>query len=275
MDKKNLLSIIILSTLFLNVTPSFAQDNTNEYKTTSTFVRVTTNMFGYNFITRHIAQNIIKKALNKNVKGDYTVKIDSFSGVDLKKGKFRGMTIDGQNLCLEDSIYFSKLHLETTSDFNYVDYKKKPVVFKTDVPMDYVVEITEDDLNKTIEKDNFFNSFSAMIPLVSIDKFKFQLTDNKVRLNTAIRFPFSKYIKFSISGSPKIEDGKIILTDIQTSGTRHDFSEKIADVMNNYNLLENIKLNLFNGTDSTMTVKNVKVQDKKICIDGNLVIKKA
>lgn len=275
MDKKNLLSIIILSTLFLNVTPSFAQDNTNEYKTTSTFVRVTTNMFGYNFITRHIAQNIIKKALNKNVKGDYTVKIDSFSGVDLKKGKFRGMTIDGQNLCLEDSIYFSKLHLETTSDFNYVDYKKKPVVFKTDVPMDYVVEITEDDLNKTIEKDNFFNSFSAMIPLVSIDKFKFQLTDNKVRLNTAIRFPFSKSIKFSISGSPKIEDGKIILTDIQTSGTRHDFSERIANVMNNYNLLENIKLNLFNGTDSTMTVKNVKVQDKKICIDGNLVIKKA
>ena len=114
-----------------------------------------------------------------------------------------------------------------------------------------------------------------MIPLVSIDKFKFQLTDNKVRLNTAIRFPFSKSIKFSISGSPKIEDGKIILTDIQTSGTRHDFSERIANVMNNYNLLENIKLNLFNGTDSTMTVKNVKVQDKKICIDGNLVIKKA
>lgn len=275
MNKKNLLSIIILSMLFLNITPSFAQDNTNEYKTASTLVRVTTNMFGYNFITRHIAQNVIKKTLNKNVKGDYTVKIDSFSGVDLKKGKFRGLIIDGKDLCLEDSIYFSKLHLETTSNFNYVDYSKKPIVFKTDVPMDYVVEITEDDLNKTVEKDNFFNSFSAMIPLVSIDKFKFQLTDNKVRLNTAIRFPFSKSIKFSISGSPKIENGKIILTDIQTSGTRHDFSERIANVMNNYNLLENIKLNLFNGTDSTMTVKNVKVQDKKICIDGNLVIKKA
>ena len=158
MNKKNLLSIIILSTLFLNITPSFAQDNTNEYKTASTLVRVTTNMFGYNFITRHIAQNVIKKALNKNVKGDYTVKIDSFSGVDLKKGKFRGLIIDGKDLCLEDSIYFSKLHLETTSNFNYVDYSKKPIVFKTDVPMDYVVEITEDDLNKTVEKDNFFNS---------------------------------------------------------------------------------------------------------------------
>ena len=48
MNKKNLLSIIILSMLFLNITPSFAQDNTNEYKTASTLVRVTTNMFGYN-----------------------------------------------------------------------------------------------------------------------------------------------------------------------------------------------------------------------------------
>lgn len=275
MNKKNILSIFVLGTLFFNIMPTYSQEITNEYNIASKFVRVSTNMLGYNIITKHIAQNVIKKTLNKNVKGDYTVKINSFSGVDLKKGKFKGMTIDGENLCLEDSVYFSKLHLETTSDFNYVDYKKKPIIFKTDIPMDYIVEITEDDLNRTVDKDNFFNSFSSMIPLITIDKFKFQLIDDKIKVNTAIRFPFSKSIKFSISSSPKVENGKIILTDIQTSGTRHDFSEKIAEIMNNYNLLENIKLNLFNGTDSTMTVKNIKIQNKKIYIDGNLIIKKA
>ena len=266
---------ILICAICLIFLPAAAFSNNDDYAVASGFVRVTTNMFGYNIITKHIAKGIIKKALNKNVQGDYDVKIDSFSGVDLKKGKFRGMTIEGTNLCLDDGVYFSRLHMETTSDFNYIDYRKKPVEFKTDVPMKYLIEISEDDLNKTISQDTFFDSFASIIPMVQIDKFKFSLENEKIRMYTAIHFPFSKVIKFSISSSPKIEDGKIVMTDIETSGTRREFTEKLSELMNSYNLLENIKLNLFEGTDTLMSVKNIKIVDKKIYIDGTVVIKKA
>ena len=86
-----------------------------EYKTANKFVRVTTNMLGYNFIAKKVAQGVIKKTLKESLNGDYKVKFDSFSGVDLKKGKFRGFTIDGKDLSSDDlSVSRLKLHLILT-----------------------------------------------------------------------------------------------------------------------------------------------------------------
>jgi len=273
--KQNKIIIILMLCVLCLSNIAYAESASTEYKTACGFVRVTTNMLGYNLITRHIAQNVIKKSLNKNIKGDYDVKIDSFSGVDLKKGKFKGLTIDGVNLCMDDGVYITHLFMQTTSDFNYVDYRKKPVEFKVDMPMKYIVEISEDDLNKTVAKDSFFDTFSSLIPLVQVDRFKFKLENNKVKMYTAIHFPFSKAIKFSISGSPKVEDGKIVMSDVETSGTKQEFTDKLTELMNNYNLLENIKLNLFENTDTSMSVKTIKIVDKKIYIDGTVIIKKA
>ncbi len=71
------------------------------------FVRVTTNMLGYNFIAKKVAQSVLKNTLKKSVKGDYKVKFDSYSGVDLKKGKFKGLYIEGDNLCVDNELYVS------------------------------------------------------------------------------------------------------------------------------------------------------------------------
>ncbi len=267
--------IFLLLFILFACIPAISAESPVEYKTASGFVRVTTNMLGYNLITKNIAQSVIKKSLNKSLKGNYKVKIDSFSGVDLKKGKFRGLTIEGTDLCLDDEVYFSKLSLKTTSKFNYIDYKKKPVKVMTDIPMDYVIEISEDDLNKTVSGKNDLDSLSALVPLVKFEKVKFRIYNNKLHINTGVRFPFCKPVKCSISSGLSVQDGKIVFSDIDTGSMKNEIAEKLINIMNNYNLLENINIHLFDDNDTKMAVKNVKIIDKKIYIDGNVTIKKA
>lgn len=246
-----------------------------ENKIAPAFVRVTTNMLGYNFIAKKIAQNVLKNTLKKSVDGKYKVKFDSFSGVDLKKGKFKGLTISGENLHVENELYVTKLYMKTLSDFNYVDYTKDPMTFKTDMPMSYEVEMTEGDLNKTLTIGRNFDLITSFIPFVSVDKPTINLMDEKIRIKSALKLPLGKNVKFSMSAGVKVENGKIVLTNVESSKNQNDMANKFVNIINNQNILENISFKLFEGADSQVTVETVKITDKKLYINGKVVIKKA
>ena len=245
-----------------------------EKKLAPGFVRVTTNMVGYNFIAKKVAQSVLKKTLKKSVKGDYKVKFDSYSGVDLKKGKFKALTIDGENLCVDNELYVSKLLLKTTSDYNYVDYRKNPMVFKTDIPMDFSVEMSEADLNKTLSMGDTLSAIASVIPLVKVEKPKVQLNDEKIRLSSSLKLPFAKPIKFSMSAKLKVDNGKIVLDDVKSSGA-NDFAEKIVELINEKNVLDDINVSMFDDAETKAAVKKVIIKDKKLYIDGNVTIKKS
>ena len=271
MKKLNLFIILCLF-IQLGLTPVFSAGN-QQYKTASGFVRVTTNLLGYNFIAKKIAQSAIKKSLNKSAKGEYKVKIDSFSGVDLKKGMFKSLTIDGKHINIDDELYISKLYMKTTSDFNYVDYRKEPMVFKTDVPMEYNVELSEEDLNKSITVGKTTEFISSILPLVSIDTPKLNLTNDKMRISSAIRVPSAKPIKFSMTAGLKVEKGKVVFSNIHTSGLKGDFADKIITIINQQDLLNNLNFNIFDNTDTKIAVENISIKDKTIFIDGKVIIK--
>lgn len=238
------------------------------------FVRVTTNMMGYNFIAKKVAQSVLKKTLKKSVKGDYKVKFDSYSGVDLKKGKFKGLYIDGENLCVDDNLHVSKVSLKTTSDYNYVDYKKSPMEFKTDVPMEYSIEMTEADLNKTLSMGDTLTAIASVIPLVKVEKPKVQLQGEKIRLLSSLKLPFAKPIKFSMSAKLKVDNGKIVLDDVKSTGS-NDFAEKLVEFINEKDVLNDINVDMFDDAETKASVKSVVIRDKKLYIDGNVTIKKS
>jgi len=244
------------------------------YKTAPAFVRVTTNAIGYNLLAKKVAKVALKKALNKSAKGDYKIKIDSYSGVDLKKGKFRGLVIDGENISVDDEFFVSKLHIETTSKYNYVDYNKDPIVFKNDLPMKYEIKISEEDLNKSIKANNTVSVISALIPLISIDTPKVTLLNDKLKISSALKFPFRKSMKFSMTSDLAVKNGKVVFTNVKAS-RNNEFTEKLIELMNDKNMLENVSVNMFDGAQTNMKVTNIKIEDKNINIDGDLVIKKA
>jgi len=245
-----------------------------EYSTAPAFVRVTTNALGYNLLAKKVAKVALKSALNKSAKGDYKINFDSFSGVDLKKGKFKSLTIDGENISIDDEFYVSKMHLKTTSDFNYVDYTKDPIVFMTDFPMDFNMEITEEDLNKSVKSNKTIDTISSLLPFVSVATPKVTLNGDKMKISSAVNLPLGKSLKFSMSAGLKVENGKIVFTNVQAS-KKNEFTEQLINLMNDKDILENINLNFFEGSDTTVKIKDVKIKDKTIFINGNMVVKKA
>lgn len=271
MKQKNFI-ISILALLLINVysIQAFAQD----CKPESGFVQVTTNALGYNFVAKKIAQKIICRALNKNIKGKFKVTIDSFSGVDLKKGKFKGLSIKGENLNLDDEIFITSLKMNTLSDFNYVQYKKKPIVFVTDIPMEYKITISEDDFNKILASNKILKSFTEDIPLVRVDKLKASFEPNKINFCSKVRFPFCKPIKISVSSGLKVQDGKIIFNNIDTSTIKSELADKVLDYMNSHNLLSSINLYIFDNTTTLLEIKNINIDNDKIYIDGIVTLNK-
>lgn len=253
---------------------SSAQVLAEEYSVAPAFVRATTNAMGYNLIAKKVAATALKSALNKSAKGDYKIKFDSFSGVDLKKGKFKNLTIDGENISVNDEFFVSKMHLKTTSDFNYVDYTKDPIVFKTDFPMDFNIEITEEDLNKSLKSNSTISTISSILPFVSISTPKVTLNNNKMKIASAINLPLGKSLKFSMSAGLKVENGKIVFTNVEAS-KKNDFTDQLVNMMNKQDILENINLNLFEGSETNVKIEKVKIKDKTIYVDGNLIVKKA
>lgn len=245
-----------------------------EKELASGFVRVTTNMLGYNFIAKKVAQSVLKNTLKKSVKGDYKVKFDSYSGVDLKKGKFKGLYIEGDNLCVDNELYVSKLVMKTTSDYNYVDYKKDPILFKTDVPMTFSIEMTEADLNKTMSMGDTLEAIANAIPLVKMEKPKVQLAGEKIKMSSSLKLPFAKPIKFSMSAGLKVDEGKIVLSEVKSSGSK-DFAEKLVEFINERELLNDINISMFDSTETKAAVQTVRIKDKKLYVDGNITIKKS
>ena len=271
------LTRLVLSFILISIvcTPGvYSNEISREYKTAPGFVRIVTNMLGYNSAAKFFAQKSLKRELRKNIQGKLNIRIDSFSGVDLKKGKFQSLKIKGKELCLDNELYLSKLCLQTTPGFYYVDYRKNPVVFKTDLPLNYSIIISEDDLNKTMESNTLLNEISEVIPLVHIDNFKFKLENDKIIMFSAFHFPFGKSVRFSVSVRPKLENGKIILSDMKTFGAGREVPEKIVSFLNGLNLAENIKISILKGVDSTLYVENLLIADKKISINGVITIKR-
>ena len=266
---KKILSILIVVMYF--VPNAYCS---NENKTACGFVRVTTNMFGYNFLAKKIAQAVLRKSLNDAAKGDYKVKFDSFSGVDLKKGKFKGLTIDGKNLLVDKKLSVSNLSLKTTSDFNYVDYRKNPIEFKTDLPMDFNIILTESDLNHNFNELYGINVLCSMIPLIKVEKPVIKIVDEKIKLSSSLKMPLAKKIKFSLSTGLKVDNGKIALSNVETSGSK-DFAENLIALINEQSLLDDINLPIFDNTDTKVSIKTVAIKDNMINISGKLLIKKS
>lgn len=266
---KNLLVFLLLLVNFVYM-PVFSQ----ELETASKFVRVSTNAVGYNFVAKKIAQKVVCRALNKNAKGDYKVSIDSFSGVDLKKGKFRGATIKGENISVEDELFISMLKMKTLSDFNYIKYNKKPIVFVTDIPMSYEMTITEDDFNKTLASNRVLKAFTQDVPLVRVDKVKAAFEEDKIRFSSKVRLPFCKPITISVSSGVKVVDGKIVFDNIDTSSIKSDLADSVLNYMNSHNILTKINLYLFDNATTLLEIKNIKICKDRIYIDGNVTLNK-
>ena len=246
----------------------------------SPLARGITNALGMNLLTKKAAKVAIVRLLKKNAQGNYDVKIDSYSAMDLKKGKFKSVKIDAKDINAK-GVYVSSAHLETICPYNHVDYWQHPAIFYTDVPMTFNAVITEDNLNKTLIDMGYIQKITDIklgnLSFFKVDNVEFKLKHNKIYLITYMKAPVlmgEKTIKMTFSGKLNIEDGKIVLENLQSENLRNIDLSKFVDMINELNPFD-LPLKVFKGTDTILSIKNIKILDNKIYINGIMVVKRS
>ena len=71
-------------------------------------------------------------------------------------GIFKNFVVKGKNLKI-DEIEIPYLKLTSVTDYNWIDYKAEPMVYKSDMTFLYEMDLTEDSINSAL-KHKFYYS---------------------------------------------------------------------------------------------------------------------
>lgn len=252
------------------------------YDLTSGFSRGVSTVTGQNFLAERIGESLIKKAIKKNItSGDVKVKLDSFSTRDLKAGRFKSLEIIGKNANVQ-GVYISSFDAKTLCNFNYVAPDKKGnYVVKEDIPLSFEAEITEDDLNKTMQSSDYkrmiddLNGVTGGLNLFEITSTRVKLRNNKMYYVMNYAIPFVRKTKqLVISADLKVENNKILLANTNFMNNTMSLDvDKLSRLFNYINPLD-FSAKILENKEAKFSVETVKISDGKIKIDGKATILK-
>ncbi len=250
------------------------------YDISSRSGQITSKITGMTFLAEKLAGFIIKKELKKATKEKFKVEMKSFSAKDLAQGKFKSLKIWGNNLEIDDA-YLTYFEAKTLCNFNYVAIDKKNIHFKENMVMQYAIEISNSDLNKTVKSTGYIDMLNKIklsgfgITFFKLDNANVQIKNNKLYFTINLTSPMSsKPVSISVYSDLKVEDGNIVLNKINLVNlyTIIDLS-KITYLLNALNPLT-FTTDILNNKDSKMKIQNVYIKEDKIFIDGVIFIPK-
>ena len=236
---------------------------------------------GSNFMAEKIAKSILRKEIMKNTDVILSVKVDSYSVKDLKKGIFKSLKVKGKEINAE-GVHFSKLNIKTVCDFNYISIKDvKNPVFMEDLPLEFSVEMTEDDLNNTMQTVEYeklvdkMNYYGQGYGLFRIESTRLKIREGKLYYILQVSLPFVKNLQdVVIMSDLKVYKGDIDFTNTKLINKKISIDMKKIDRIVNYLNPLDFSLNILENKDAILTVQNVKVKDDKILANGLIVIPK-
>lgn len=278
--------VLILCLLVFSSTQAFAicdysaKCAPKAYDLSSKGAQITSKITGMTFLTEKIAQMVIKKELKKATKENFKVTMKSYSANDLMHGRFKSLKISGKNLDI-DGVYLTSLEAKTLCDFNYVELYKNNIKFKENMVMDFSMEISSQDLQKTIQSTGYLDKLNKTnLSCFGITFFKLngadvQVKNNKLYFTVKVTTPMSANpIPIVVRSDLKVEDGNIVMTkiDLVNVFTVIDLS-KITYLMNALNPLT-FSTEILNNKDSKMSIKTVDIIGDKISVKGNIFVPK-
>lgn len=280
--KKALLTILLLTLGQVSFASCDAQTCVAPYDLTSGFSRFFSKVTGQNFIASKIGESLLKKAIKKEItSGKIDVNLNSFSTRDLKAGRFKSLEISGKDIVV-DGIYISYFNAKTLCDFNYVVQDKDGnVIVKEDLPVALNVEITEDDLNNTMNSSDYkrmvndINTIGGTLNLFQIVSTSVKLKNGKMYYIMKYAIPFvRKPQEIVISSDLCVSNGEIILanTNFVNDNVALDI-HKFSKLLNYINPLD-FSAKILENKNARVSIQNVHILNGKIDIDGKITVLK-
>ena len=273
--------IILILMLLTSVAYADCYENCVEpYGLTSGVSRFFSTVTGQNFLAEKIGGALIKKAVKKNIEsGNIKAKLDSYSVRDLKAGRFKTIEITGKNVNAQ-GIFISSFAAKTLCNFNYiVDNKKGDIIIKENIPMSLSATISEDDLNRTMNSSDYKRILDDVNKLAGgffeVASTSVRLKNDKMFYVIKYNLPFVRKTKeVVLSAGLNVENGKIVLANTSFVGSNSSLDiNKFSKLLNYINPLD-FSAKILENKDAKFSIENVKINDRKIMIDGKMVILK-
>lgn len=230
-------------------------------------------------VAERIAQKVIQKALVKESKGDYKVKLEGYTTSSLKQGIFKKLEITGKDLLIQD-VRIPYLKLLTTTDYNWIDYNENPVVVKSDINFDYDMYLNENSINDALKTGDYNKILQKVnkkaYPIFMINDVRVRIKHDKLHIIMEYNFPIkpaSKNRTFMVSSDVIAADNKVKLSNV---GFNNAYGNLPLDkVINLVNLVDPLSftLNLLDDKKCDGKINEVKIEDNTIMINGKIFIK--
>lgn len=260
---------------YADLCPSF------ETKAPSKVSQFISNITGQTFLTQQVVQNVIKAELKKYTNQDFEVTVETFGIADLLDGKFKSLTITGNNINLQ-GFYISSLTAKTVCDFNSIDYKSKPIGIRENIVLDVSVELTQEDLIRTMSTPTFSSKFSKIdvssmgISAFSVYHQTINIQDNALFFTINAR-PIEPHlpIDIAVGADVLIQDGNIMRSQINFINMYTGFDLTRFENYLNPALYMNTRVFLYANQTADIHVRNVYMQNNKAYLNGIIVIPKS
>ena len=281
--------IIFLMILAFVVQNANAKDYTQYCSTKTpnkTFTGILASASGLNLLSRNVIENEISGRLKKELNSKFDVKINNFYGTNILNGSFRDLSATTKQINY-GGFYLSDIKAKTLCEYNQIEYKDKKIIFKDNMVLKYASTITQEDLNNTINSTEYkkiiekMNKDEYISSIFKIEPSKLEISDNGIsmqysilplpKLNSSIIKNFLQPIKVNISGNLKAKDGQIELCDLTLNSKKANLLP--PSVINLLTPL-NYNINVQKDKNGKLDIDNITIKDKKIQIEGHIVILK-
>lgn len=275
--------ILLLGLLILSSSVSFGAECkytcVESYNMNNKFSSFISSITGLNFTRTKITEAVLKKSINKNVKGGkLNVNIDSYSAKDLSNGIFKSLKISGKNVSISD-IYLTSLELKSLCEFNYIEYDKRGNLgFREDFPMSFEVQMSDEDLNRTMQSEHYKKIINDVNRLgmggIRVSSTEASLRGNKFYYVFIVSIPFMKDRKIELTADINVKDGQIDFENTRLASNSFSLDLKRVNFLMKYLNPLDFSVNIFNNKDAKVYIRNVAIKNNIIVTDGVIIIPK-
>ena len=274
--------ILLLGLLLLSSSAAFASKCeytcVEPYNMNNKFSSFLSSITGLNFTRTKVSEAVMKKSLKKSLQGKVDINIQSYSAKDLSNGIFKSLKITGKDVSIDD-IYVSSLELKSLCDFNYIEYDKKGnMVFKEEFPMSFAIQMSNDDINRTMQSEKYKKIINDVNKLgfagIKVASTESSIRGNKLYYSFTVNIPFMKAQKIELTADLKVENGQIDFENTRLSSNSFKFDlKKVDTLMNLLNPLD-FSINIFANKNAKVYIENVAIKNNIIVTDGIIIIPK-
>lgn len=232
-----------------------------------------------NPIVELCVERAIKKSLKKQTGANFKVHFEGYTTSSMKQGIFKSLELSGENLIVEE-IPVQYIHLKSLTDYNYIDYTKSPVVYKSDMTFQYDMLLTQDSLNSALKDKDYKKNINRVnklaYPLFRLSEVSIKIINNRLYIVMDYNLPLAKSSKnktFVASTDLKIENGKIKARNVHIDSIYGNLGlDRVANLINLLNPLE-FTLSQMDTKNCKGKIENVNIIDNNIKVDGKIFMK--